>query len=202
MSRNTTLELNYVGNRALHLLNRTNLNTPPPLQGAQLAACQAAFGAGDAAAYSANHCGWQSRKPLPNFGGPGVLNSTWEGYSNYNSGTVKVEHRSSDLTLLALYTYAKSLDDKSAPAGIGASGAGFAGHMDDLNPRLDYAPSDFNVKHRFVTSAVYALPFGRGKRFANGANKLEDLAIGGWQLSVIATFQQGFPFSVTATDLD
>ena len=59
-----------------------------------------------------------------------MLNSVWEGYSNYNAGNVKIEHRTSDLALLAVYTYAKSLDDKSAPAGIGANGAGFAGHMD------------------------------------------------------------------------
>ena len=201
VAKNTTLEVNYIGNHAVHLLNRVNLNTPPLLTGTQLANCQAAFTAGNAAAYAANSCGWTSRKPLPNFGGPGVLNSSWSGYSKYNAGNVKLEHRSGDLALLSVYTYAKSMDDKSAPAGIGASGAGFAGHMDDLNPRLDYAPSDFNVKHRFVNSVVYALPLGRGKHFLSGASKAEDLAVGGWQLSIINTFQTGFPFSVTGADL-
>ena len=106
----------------------------------------------------------------------------------------------SDLALLSAYTYSKALDDKSAPAGVGAAGAGFAGHMNDHNPALDYGPSDFNVKHRFVNSAVYSLPVGRGKRFLGGMNRAEDLAIGGWQLSVIATFQTGFPFSINAPD--
>ena len=101
---------------------------------------------------------------------------------------------------MSAYTYSKALDDKSAPAGVGAAGAGFAGHMDDLNPSLDYGPSDFSVKHRFVNSAVYSLPFGRGKHFLGGMNRAEDLAIGGWQLSVIATFQTGFPFSINAPD--
>ena len=94
----------------------------------------------------------------------------------------------------------RALDDKSAPAGVGAAGAGFAGHMNDLNPSLDYGPSDFSVKHRFVNSAVYSLPVGRGKRFLGGMNRAGDLAIGGWQLSVIATFQTGFPFSINAPD--
>jgi len=201
LAKSTTLEVNYVGNRALHLLNRTNLNMPAPLTGAALAKCQADFGPPtNNANFTADKCNWSLRKPYPNFGGPGLLDSTWAGYSKYNAGNVKIERRTSDLALLAVYTYSKSLDDKSAPAGIGANGAGFAGHEFDFAPQLDYAPSDFDVRHRFVTSAVYGLPFGRGKHFANGAGKAADLLVGGWQLGVIATFQRGFPFSVNAPD--
>jgi hypothetical protein len=202
LAKNTTLEVNYVGNRALHLLNRTNLNMPPALTGTALSNCQADFalGAAGAAAYTADNCNWFQRKPYPNFGGPGLLDSTWQGYSSYNAGNVKIERRTSDLALLAIYTYSKSLDDKSAPAGIGANGQGFAGHMDDNNPRLDYAPSDFDVRHRFVASAVYQLPFGRGKRLLNSSSRAADLLLGGWQLGVITTFQKGFPFSVNAPD--
>ncbi len=200
VAHNTTLEVNYVGNRGLHLLDRIYLNRPNSIPAATLPTCQAAFAASDATTLSNNNCNFFQRFPLPNFSFPGPLNSSWTGYSNYNAGNVKLEHRASDLALLAVYTWAKSLDDKSAPAGIGSAGAGFAGHMDDRNPRLDYGPSDFNVKHRFVTSVVYSLPIGRGKRFLGGANRLADAAIGGWQLSTITTFQQGFPFSVTAPD--
>jgi hypothetical protein len=202
LARNTTLEVSYVGNQAHHLLNRVNLNTPPQLLGAQLAACQAAFAGlpGTEPAYLSNQCPYYTREPLPNFGPPAALDSVWSGYSNYNSLNLKVEHHAKDLALLTVYTYAKSLDDKSAAAGIGAAGSGFAGHEDDLNPRLDYGPSDFSVKHRFVNSVVYSLPVGRGKRFLGGVNRAEDAAIGGWQLSVITTFQTGFPFSVLAND--
>ena len=98
--------------------------------------------------------------------------------------------------MLAVYTWAKSLDDKSAAAGVGSMVADFAGHMDDLNPRLDYGRSDFDVNHRFVTSLVYQLPVGRGKRFLGNLNKPADLALGGWQVTTIVTFQRGFPFSV------
>jgi Carboxypeptidase regulatory-like domain len=202
LAHNTTLEVSYVGNQAHHLLDRVNLNTPPQLVGAQLSACQAAFAGlpGTESAYLSNECPFYTREPLPNFGPPAALNSVWQGYSNYNSANVKLEHHAKDLALLTVYTYAKSLDDKSAAAGIGAAGAGFAGHEDDLNPRLDYGPSDFSVKHRFVNSAVYALPVGRGKRFLGGMNRAEDTAIGGWQLSLITTFQTGFPFAVLAND--
>jgi hypothetical protein len=193
-----------VGNRALHLLDRENLNQPPLLTGTKLAQCQADFalpGAAAGAAGDAHFCAWVWNKPHPNNGGPGMLNSVWEGYSNYNAGNVKVEHRSGDLALLGVYTYSKSLDDKSAPAGIGTAGGGFAGHLYDPLPRLDYAPSDFDVRHRFVTSAVYALPIGRGKHFLGNAGRAADLLIGGWQLGAIVTFQRGFPFSVNAPDL-
>jgi hypothetical protein len=200
VARNTTLEVNYVGNRGLHLLDRIYLNRPNSIPSATLPTCQAAFAASDAGTLFANNCNFFQRFPLPNFSFPGPLNSSWTGYSNYNAGNIKLERRASDLALLAVYTWAKSLDDKSAPAGIGSAGAGFAGHMDDRNPRLDYGPSDFSVKHRFVTSIVYGLPVGRGKRFLGSANRLADVAIGGWQLSTITTFQQGFPFSITAPD--
>ena len=200
--RNTTVEVSYVGNRGLHLLDRIRLNTPSQLESAQLATCQAAFAGLPAtnATYLANQCPFFARQPLPNFSIPGPLNSSWTGYSNYNAGNIKVEHRGSELALLSAYTYSKALDDKSAPAGVGSAGAGFAGHMNDLNPALDYGPSDFSVKHRFVNSAVYSLPVGRGKRYLGGMNRAGDLLIGGWQLSVIATFQTGFPFSINAPD--
>lgn len=202
LARNTTLEVSYVGNQAHHLLDRVNLNTPPQLLGTQLTTCQAAFAGlpGTESTYLANQCPFYTREPLPNFGPPAALNSEWSGYSNYNSANLKLEHHARDLALLTVYTYAKSLDDKSAAAGIGAAGAGFAGHEDDLNPRLDYGPSDFSVKHRFVNSVVYQLPVGRGKRFLGGMNRAEDAAIGGWQLSAITTFQTGFPFAVLAND--
>src|SRR5256885_8698287 len=127
------------------------LNRPNSIPAATLPTCQAAFAASDANTLSLNNCNFFQRFPLPNFSFPGPLNSSWTGYSNYNAGNVRLEHRASDLALLAVYTWAKSLDDKSAPAGIGSAGAGFAGHMDDRTPRLDYGPSDFSVKHRFVT---------------------------------------------------
>jgi hypothetical protein len=197
---NMTLEVNYVGNRGLHLLDRIYLNRPNSIPAATLPTCQAAFLASDAATLSANNCNFFQRFPLPNFSFPGPLNSSWTGHSNYNAGNIKLERRGRDLALLAVYTWAKSLDDKSAPAGIGSAGAGFAGHMDDRNPQLDYGPSDFSVKHRFVNSMIYRLPVGRGKRFLGNLNRAADAVVGGWQLTSITTFQTGFPFSVTAPD--
>jgi hypothetical protein len=190
VARNTTLELNYVGNKGTHLLDRVNINQPFPA--ADPAACQADPTVGD--------CPVSARVPFPNFtNGTGTLDSHWTGYSNYNAANVRLERRSTDMALLAVYTWSKSMDDKSAAAGIGATN-GFAGHMDDHNPNLDYARSDFDVGQRFVLSYVYQLPVGRGKKFGSQMNRWADAAVGGWQWTGIATFQQGFPFSVQAND--
>lgn len=198
LMRNTMLEVNYVGNRGLHLLDRVNVQTPSELTGTQLANCQAAFAGLPAtnAAFFSNQCPFYTRLPLPNLGILGIT-SSWTGYSNYNAGNVKLEHRGTSLALLTVYTYAKSMDDKSAPAGIGASGFGFIGHMDDRRPWLDYGPSDFSVKHRFVNSVIYQLPVGRGRRLLGTTNRAADALLGGWQLSAITTFQTGFPFNLT-----
>jgi hypothetical protein len=103
------------------------------------------------------------------------------------------------MAVVSVYTWVKSMDDKSAAAGVGATNA-FAGHMVERDPGRDYGLSDFDVNQRFVTSIVYQLPVGRGRRFMNNANRAADLALGGWQVTTIVTFQKGFPFSVLGND--
>jgi hypothetical protein len=142
-----------------------------------------------------------ARRPYANItSGNGFLDSRWNGYSDYNGLNIKFQRRTDSMAFLASYTWSKSLDDKSATAGLGATNS-FFGHMNDSNPRLDYGPSDFNVPHRFVASYVYQLPFGRGKHFGTNMNKAADLAIGGWEVTGITTFQKGFPFSVQCGDV-
>ena len=49
---------------------------------------------------------------------------------------------------------------------------------------------------QLVSYGSYDLPFGRGKQFAQNANKATDLIIGGWQLSYVLNLANGLPFSV------
>jgi outer membrane receptor protein involved in Fe transport len=196
LAHNTTLEVNYVGNKGTHLLNRINIGQGRPPADPTLCDPNPPY-FGDP---TAGDCPAASRRPFSNITSSlGFLDSQWNGYSKYNAGNVKLERRSSSMAVVAVYTWAKSLDDKSAAAGVGGTNA-FAGHMDETNPRLDYGRSDFDVNHRFVTSFVYQLPIGRGKKFGGNMGKAADLAIGGWQVTGILTFQKGFPFSVLAND--
>ncbi len=146
-------------------------------------------------------CPASTRLPYPNFTNY-YIDSDFHGYAHYNAMNVNLQHRARDLAVTAIYTWAQSKDDKSAAAGVGATGSGYQGFMDNHHPQLDYGLSDFDVNQRFVSSYIYNLPFGRGKKFASGINRAADEAVGGWQLSGITTFQAGFPFGIGATDVN
>ena len=210
LAKNTTLEVNYVGTTGIHLLNRHDIAQQLDIPAASLGLCSQqdangiyynAFGDAALGLSAIAPCSIASRLPYPNFNGT-YIDSDFHGYSHYNAGNVKFEHRAGDLAVTSVFTWAKSMDNKSATAGAGASATGYEGFMDNSRPNLDYGKSDFDVPFRFVSSYVYQLPIGRGKAIAGGVNRLADEAIGGWQLTGIATFQQGFPYEVTAPDIN
>jgi len=200
LARNTTLEVNYIGTHAVHLLDRRNISQPNGIPASSLAFCQAQNGAGTYINISQAPCTIASRLPYPNFNGF-YIDSDWHGYSHYNAMNIKFEHRARDLAVTSVFTWSKSLDDKSAAAGVGATGQGYQGTENNHNPSLDYGPSDFDVDHRFVSSLVYQLPIGRGKKVLGGVNRAADLLVGGWEVTGITTFQTGFPYSITANDI-
>ncbi len=112
--------------------------------------------------------------------------------SNYHGLQTKLVKRySSGLQFLLAYTFAKSLDY----GGSSASGGGSSGGPQTVtNIKAGYGPSGFDVKHRFVGSYVYDLPFGKGRRWFTAG--VAEKVLGGWGFSGIATLQTGRPFSV------
>jgi hypothetical protein len=126
---------------------------------------------------------------------------SFEGFSNYHALDVKVEHRGTDLTFLGVYTWSKGLDVKSAVAGVSGDAAGWSGYQDNHHARADYGLSSYDVGQRLALSFAYNIPVGRGKAALTNASKVVDTVLGGWQVNGIATFQGGFPFTITATDL-
>jgi hypothetical protein len=104
---------------------------------------------------------------------------------------VKIEKRySQGLTLLGSYTYSHSIDDVSV-------NTNYVYFQNPLNFEADRATSDFDLTHNFVLSCVYYLPFGKGKKFANGEGALSRFLLGGWWASGIVTLNNGFPFNIT-----
>jgi hypothetical protein len=185
LHRNTTLEVNYIGNKGTHLLMRRMINQAlPPDLSRPLTDPRNAVA---------------NRKPFPNFGI--YVDSDWSGNSSYNAMNVKFERRTTTLGATVVYTWAKSLDTKSAAAGIGGQAFnGWQGFLNNHDPKRDRGRSDFDVDHRLVASFVYDLPIGRGKRFGGNLHPVVDGVIGGWQVNGIATFQKGFPLTIQAAD--
>ena len=53
-----------------------------------------------------------ARRPYPNF--TVYINSEWSGNSSYNAFNARLERRTTSMVLTSIYTWAKSLDNKSA----------------------------------------------------------------------------------------
>ena len=97
--------------------------------------------------------------------------------SRYNSLQISMTKRFSDgLQFLAAYTLGKSQDYYSG----GPLNELIPVPGDHLDWKLNYGPSDYDRRHRFVTSFVYDLP----------------KALRHWQVNGILTLQTGTPFSI------
>jgi hypothetical protein len=109
--------------------------------------------------------------------------------STYNGLQISVDKRfSSGFSILASYTWAKSIDYESLNDGIG----GYAASL-PTNFFLTRGPADQNIPQRFVTSFVWELPGPKD------ATPLLEAFARDWRLSGIMTFHSGRPFNVAAT---
>lgn len=124
-----------------------------------------------------------------------MLYSSQSGWSDFSGLNLKLERRfSNGFQVLLAETYAKSIDNDSA-------GSYGSPNLNPANFQLDRGPSDFDIRHRFVTSIVYELPFGRGKSYLANSGRALDTLVGGWQLNSIAFWQTGNQRSVTSPNL-
>jgi hypothetical protein len=115
--------------------------------------------------------------------------------SNYNSLQVRFQKRTSHgLEFEASYTYSHALDDASS-ASLGSENQGDFRLQND--PRLEYGNADFDVRHRFVLSYAYELPFGKDKAIAGSASGTLNRIIGGWQVAGITSASTGNWFTPT-----
>jgi hypothetical protein len=175
LGKNTVVELAYNGNHSLRLPIIADFNQASPnLPGQTL--------------------GVQARRPIPSFGP-----ITWlapVGNNNYNGLSARLEHRfSAGLYFLNSFTWGKALGNSEQALEY------YAGYF-EANPQnihnlpAEYGPSSFDVKLNNVTSVVYDLPFGRGRRFASSLHPVLDAVVGGWQLATINTAHTGTPLNV------
>ena len=130
--------------------------------------------------------------PYPLFGsintGKDIANSNYNGL--VLTGKYQGRH---GVFLQASYTYGKSLDDSSSWSVPSGQPAGVA---DPSNLRLEYGPSNFDVRQRAVIFYAIDVPAGPGHRVLGWNNAFNRQIIGGWQISGITTIQSGAPFTV------
>lgn len=118
---------------------------------------------------------------------PGVLGSISSyvplGFSTYHALQTTVNKRfAKGYSILANYTFARSIDNGSVDA--------FGGAQDHNNWTPEKGLSDFDLRHRFVTSFLWELPSPKG-----GISKW---LLGGWQFNGIFSASTGRSFSATS----
>ena len=101
------------------------------------------------------------------------------------------------------YTFSKSIDLTSAASRVGFAVAGYQNIglvgsrlANAFSPKLARAVSDYDLTHQINLNWLADLPFGKGRAFASNAKGVVEAVIGGWQLSGLARWTSGFPFSV------
>ncbi len=116
-----------------------------------------------------------TRGPFPNTIGTDAYYENM-GNANYNALQLSLKRGAGRLTWLASYTYGKSMDLSSSI-------------QEQVYPygfRKEYGISAFDIKHNFVVSYNYELPF---EKLFRATNRLTQ----GWAISGITRFSTGLP---------
>ena len=170
LGRDYLLEVAYVGSKGEHLVLKRDINVAPPTVGVTNA---------------------DVNRPYINIS-PGLRSLSQvqsRGWSTYHSLQTKFTKRfSAGLVFTNSYTYGKTMDIVSDTEGA---------TLNPYNFNYDRAVSDFDIKHNFVSTVNYELPFGKGRKFASSTNSFVDKLIGGWQINMILLARTGLPFTVT-----
>ncbi len=112
------------------------------------------------------------------------------GASTYNALGLSLERRfTNGISFQSRYTWSHSIND-------GSVGGGESNGPENVNClQCDKGPSIFDIRHNVTVDAVYELPFGPGKAYANNPGALGKV-IGGWSLSGIGLWHTGHPLTV------
>jgi hypothetical protein len=116
-----------------------------------------------------------ARRPYPFFSG--IIDTEFRANSIYHGLQVTFEKRySKGLSFLTSYTWGHAIDDAALFGGD---------HQDMLNLRADRSNSPYDVRHTFVYSFNYEMPFGRNSKGVTAAMSR------GWQMNGILRLSTG-----------
>jgi hypothetical protein len=208
-SPNDVLDVNYVGSRGRRItlggFNYDQLNPSYLSMGSALKTALPDNPYADALSYlglTAPSCPYnvaQSLTPYPEYCGSVTASGEPVGMNNYNALHASFKHRfGAGLIFTASYTFSKFLSDTAGPEEWGAINGdqGGSGIRNFYDLKADWTVDGEDIPQSLVLNYVYELPFGRGKQFGGGMNRVEDAIVGGWEFSGITTYQSGFPMSI------
>jgi hypothetical protein len=121
-----------------------------------------------------------------------IDDKTSGGYDNYRALQMSLGRRfSTGLTLNSQYTFSRSFGNTS-----GSNEARTAANNARVTRDFDYdlGYNNFDVRHTFNLSALYNLPFGKGKKYDFGG--IGNAILGNWEIGTIMNARSGLPLEI------
>jgi hypothetical protein len=136
--------------------------------------------------------------PFPYYTGVTVNNPLLGNYNSHQFQLTVQRRMASGLMVNIAYTGGKKISDSAiVPVDFGpveqVTDNGFQDAL--FNRQLNKSVDPADVSQRLVSSAIYELPFGPGKRF-NPSSSVARKMVGGWQINLISVMQTGVPLTV------
>jgi hypothetical protein len=146
----------------------------------------------------------QLLRPFPEYSTIGALTSSAK--ARYDSMILKAQKRMPNgLTVLSTLTWSKNMDTTFGSNGSNSFNTFSASPptqpQDYYNQQAERSLAVVDTPIRFTSTVIYALPFGKGKRYLHGS-RLLDFAVGGWQLNATVIYQTGFPLAIYQQNLN
>ena len=166
VSRDSVVEVNYIGSSSSHLFTSVEGNAAVYIPGVSTTS------------------NTQARRPYNQIGSLNVGESALS--ANYNS--LQLSYRKQythGISVQSSYTWSKALGV------VGATGEGSNGPRNPLNYGLDYGPQTFDITHNFVTSFLWNVP-GVSKSQSAVVRGL----LSGWQITGIYSAHTGTPLTL------
>jgi len=189
LTSSMSAQVGYVGHRAKYLVTPTEGN-------------QALPGVGDPTTWAPKN----TRRPL--FAVQPLITTiamtSSRSRSEYNSLQASVRQRAwHGAEFLASYTFAKGYTNNRGFYGQfgGRDSAGSAATegaywQNTYNPDAEWGPAFHDVRHNFVFSATYDLPFGKGRKWGSDWSGVTHALLGGWRVGGIFQARSGVPVTV------
>ena len=175
LPKNTVLDVSYNGNHSLRMPIIADYNEAAPNAAGQNLPVTA-------------------RVPIPSFGP-----ITWlypGGNNHYNGLSARVEHRfAKGLYVLNSSTWGKAMGDSEQALEYYA-GYYQANPQNIRNLAAEKGSSSFDVKLNNVSTVIYQLPLGKGRKYFAHAGAIADGILGGWEITTINSAHTGTPLDV------